>query len=162
MRRYWKCLCRGVSIGQAETAQCLRTFRSGVRFALSEFIEPALPPHHGQGSAGKERILCHDKRGMLDLGGWDPSHGAARSGLDGRRGCQPGEKAPSRALPEYGQRAETLSTNRPCQTASYNAAVLDTDVLSHKWEWAQVEMRTLCSSTVSFYSLDICLLLPGV
>jgi len=73
-----------------------------------------------------------------------------------------GEKAPSRALPEYGQRAETLSTNRPCRTASYKAAVLDTDVLSHKWEWAQVEMRTLCSSTVSFYSLDICLLLPGV
>ena len=48
----------------------------------------------------------------------------------------------SRALPEYGQRAETYLLVVPAATASYNPAVLDTDLLSHKREWAQVEMRT--------------------
>ncbi len=37
-------------------------------------------------------------------------------------------------------------------------AVLDTGLHCHKWERAQVEKRTLCSSTLSFYSFDLCLL----
>jgi hypothetical protein len=61
-----------------------------------------------------------------------------------------------------GNAAETYLLVVPAATASYNPAVLDTDLLSHKREWAQVEMRILCSSTVSSSSLDVCLLLPGV
>jgi len=42
----------------------------------------------------------------------------------------------SRALPEYGQRAETYLQVIPAATASYNPAVLDTDLLLHKREQA--------------------------